>query len=389
MLRNSGNGCSHDRPAFRAIPAQLLRNIIRLYSQVLAISPASPERRLINVAAHETLFGEQSADLSLWSRPNWRRSAICESERGLRCVAATVLIGGFMISPVMIVLVIVAVIYVMRAVRIVQQYEKGLVETLGQYSRTTEPGLVIIFPPFQNLRKVDMREQVMEVPPQDVITKDNVLVTVDAVIYFQITDPMKVVYNVANFAMAALKLAQTNLRNVVGDLELDQTLTSREKINTQLRQVLDEATDKWGVKITRVELQKIDPPRDITESMSKQMKAEREKRANILDAEGFRQAAILKAEGAKQSAILEAEGKSMAIVKVADAHKYEIEIVYSAIHSGKPTNDLIAIKYLETLEKVANGTATKIFLPLETTAVLGSIGGISELFKDAKPEAKK
>jgi len=294
-----------------------------------------------------------------------------------------------MISPVMIVLVIVAVIYVMRAVRIVQQYEKGLVETLGQYSRTTEPGLVIIFPPFQNLRKVDMREQVMEVPPQDVITKDNVLVTVDAVIYFQITDPMKVVYNVANFAMAALKLAQTNLRNVVGDLELDQTLTSREKINTQLRQVLDEATDKWGVKITRVELQKIDPPRDITESMSKQMKAEREKRANILDAEGFRQAAILKAEGAKQSAILEAEGKSMAIVKVADAHKYEIEIVYSAIHSGKPTNDLIAIKYLETLEKVANGTATKIFLPLETTAVLGSIGGISELFKDAKPEAKK
>jgi len=200
---------------------------------------------------------------------------------------------------------------------------------------------------------------------------------------------MKVVYNVSNFAMAALKLAQTNLRNVVGDLELDQTLTSREKINTQLRQVLDEATDKWGVKITRVELQKIDPPRDITESMSKQMKAEREKRANILDAEGFRQAAILKAEGAKQSAILEAEGKSLAIMKVADAQKYEIEIVYSAIHSGKPTNDLIAIKYLEALEKVANGTASKIFLPLETTAVLGSIGGIAELFKDKKAESGK
>ncbi len=292
-------------------------------------------------------------------------------------------------SPLILIVVVVAVIYVIRAVRIVQQYEKGLVETLGQYSRSTEPGLVVIFPPFQNLRKVDMREQVMEVPPQDVITKDNVLVTVDAVIYFQITDPMKVVYNVANFAMAALKLAQTNLRNVVGDLELDQTLTSREKINTQLRLVLDEATDKWGVKITRVELQKIDPPRDITESMSKQMKAEREKRANILDAEGFRQAAILKAEGAKQSAILEAEGKSMAIIKVADARKYEIEIVYSAIHSGKPTNDLIAIKYLETLEKVANGTATKIFLPLETTAVLGSIGGISELFKEKKADNVK
>ena len=289
-----------------------------------------------------------------------------------------------MISPVMLVLTIVAIIYVMRAVRIVQQYEKGMVETLGQYSKTVEPGLIIIFPPFQNLRKVDMREQVMEVPPQDVITKDNALVTVDAVIYFQITDPVKVVYNVANFAMAALKLAQTNLRNVVGDLELDQTLTSREKINTQLRVVLDEATDKWGVKITRVELQKIEPPRDITDSMSKQMKAEREKRANILDAEGFRQAAILKAEGAKQAAILEAEGKSQAIIRVADAQKYEIEIVYSAIHSGKPTNDLIAIKYLETLEKVANGTATKIFLPLESTSALGSIGGIAELFKDTK-----
>jgi regulator of protease activity HflC (stomatin/prohibitin superfamily) len=294
-----------------------------------------------------------------------------------------------MISPVLLVLVVVAVVYVMRAVRIVQQYEKALIETLGQYSRTADSGLVIIFPPFQRLRLIDMREQVMDVPPQDVITKDNVAVTVDAVIYFQITDPMKVVYNVSNFAMAALKLAQTNLRNVVGDLELDQTLTSREKINTQLRMVLDEATDKWGVKITRVEIQKIDPPRDITDAMSKQMKAEREKRANILEAEGLRQAAILKAEGAKQSAILEAEGKSEAIKRVADAQKYEIEIVYTAIHSGKPTNDLIAIKYLEALEKISNGTATKIFLPLEATAALGSIGGVAELFKDTKTEGKK
>ena len=182
--------------------------------------------------------------------------------------------------------------------------------------------------------------------------------------------------------MASLKLAQTNLRNVIGDLELDQTLTSREKINHQLREVLDEATDKWGVKVTRVEIQKIDPPRDITDAMSKQMKAEREKRANILEAEGFRQAAILKAEGAKLSVILEAEGKSEAIRKVADADKYQIEIVYNAIHSGKPTNDLIAIKYLEALEKVANGQATKIFLPLETSGVLGSIAGVAELFKD-------
>lgn len=280
------------------------------------------------------------------------------------------------------VLVVLAIIYVLRAVRIVQQSEKGIIETLGQYTRTVDAGLTIIFPPFQRLRKVDMREQVIDVPPQDVITKDNVMVTVDAVIYFQITDPVKVVYNVANFGLASLKLAQTNLRNVIGDMELDQTLTSREKINLQLRTVLDEATDKWGVKVTRVEIQKIDPPRDITDSMSKQMKAEREKRANILEAEGLRQAAILKAEGSKQSAILEAEGKANAIIKIADAEKYRVETVYNAIHAGKPTNDLIAIKYLEALERVANGNATKIFLPLETSGVMGSIAGIAELFKD-------
>jgi regulator of protease activity HflC (stomatin/prohibitin superfamily) len=309
------------------------------------------------------------------------------------------LLGGLPFELVIFIAVLV-VIYVFRAIRIVQQYEKGLVETLGQYTRTASAGLVVIFPPFQALKKVDMREQVIDVPPQDVITKDNVMVTVDAVIYFQITDPVKVVYNVANFSLAALKLAQTNLRNVIGDMELDQTLTSREKINVQLRTVLDEATDKWGVKVTRVEIQKIDPPRDITDAMSKQMKAEREKRANILEAEGLRQAAILKAEGSKQSAILqaeggkqsailEAEGRAEAIRRVADAEKYQTETVYNAIHAGKPTNDLIAIKYLETLAKVADGEATKIFLPLETSGVMGSIAGVAELFKDkqaAKPQ---
>ena len=234
-----------------------------------------------------------------------------------------------------------------------------------------------------------MREQVIDVPPQDVITKDNVSVTVDAVIYFQITDPTKVVYNVANFGMASLKLAQTNLRNVIGDMELDSTLTSREKINLQLRQVMDDATDKWGVKVTRVEIQKIDPPRDITDAMSKQMKAEREKRAVILEAEGLRQSAILRAEGSKQAAILEAEGKSEAIKKVADAEKYKIAVIYDAIHEGKPTNDLIAIKYLEALEQMANGQATKVFLPIETSGVMGSIAGVAELFKEkAKPEKK-
>ncbi|MBO7431457.1 MAG: SPFH/Band 7/PHB domain protein [Elusimicrobia bacterium] len=299
-----------------------------------------------------------------------------------------------------IVAVIVLFLFVANTVRIVQQYEKGLVETLGKYSRTVGAGVTIVIPLFQTLKKVDMREQVMDVAPQNVITKDNVTVTVDAIIYFQITDPVRVVYNVANFAMAALKLAQTNLRNVIGDMELDSTLTSREKINTQLRTVMDEATDKWGVKITRVEIQKIDPPRDITESMSKQMKAEREKRANILEAEGFRQSAILKAEGEKQAvileseakkqkSILEAEGQAEAIKRVADAQKYEIDTVYTAIHQGNPTNDLLAIKYMETLGKVADGKASKIFLPLETSGVMGSIAGIAELFKDKKEADNK
>jgi len=287
------------------------------------------------------------------------------------------------------VLVILAIVFIASAAKIVKQNEKGLVETLGKYTRTVDSGLTIIFPIIQHIRRVDLREQVIDVPPQDVITKDNVLVTVDAIIYFQITDPFKVVYNIVNFAMAALKLAQTNLRNVIGDLELDQTLTSREKINLQLREVLDEATDNWGVKVTRVEIQKIDPPKDITDAMSKQMKAEREKRAVILESEGIRQSQILQAEGQKQKQILDAEGRAQAIKAVADAEKYQIEIVFNAIHSGRPTNDLLAIKYLETLGKIADGKATKIFLPLETSNVLGSLGGIAELFKEKQEDKKE
>jgi regulator of protease activity HflC (stomatin/prohibitin superfamily) len=286
-----------------------------------------------------------------------------------------------------------SIIFIANSIKIIRQYEKGIIETLGKYTGTRNSGANVIIPIFQRMLRVDMRERVIDVPPQSVITKDNVSVIVDAIIYFQVTDPVKVVYNIENFALAALKLAQTNLRNVIGDMELDSTLTSREKINAQLRVVMDEATDKWGVKVTRVEIQKIDPPRDITDAMSKQMKAEREKRANILEAEGLRQAAILKAEGAKQSVILDAEavkekqvleatGEAEAIRKVAEAERYKIEVVYNAIHTGKPTNDLIAIKYLETLGKVADGQATKIFLPLETAGVTASLGGIAELFRD-------
>ncbi|MDR0915478.1 MAG: SPFH/Band 7/PHB domain protein [Endomicrobium sp.] len=283
------------------------------------------------------------------------------------------------------------IIFMANSIKIIRQYEKGIIETLGKYTGIKNSGANVIIPIFQRMLRVDMRERVIDVPPQSVITKDNVSVIVDAIIYFQVTDPVKVVYNIENFAVAALKLAQTNLRNVIGDMELDNTLTSRENINTQLRSVMDEATDKWGVKVTRVEIQKIDPPKDITDAMSKQMKAEREKRANILEAEGFRQSAILKAEGQKQAVILESEalkekqileaiGKAEAIKKVTEAEKYKIETIYDSIHKGKPTNDLLAIKYLDTLNKIANGKATKIFLPLETSSFLASIGGIKELF---------
>ncbi len=296
-------------------------------------------------------------------------------------------------SPIIIVVLIAVVIFASRALRQVQQHEKGLIASFGSYTRTVDSGLTLVIPFYQTIRRVDMREQVLDVPPQEVITKDNVGVAVDAVIYFQITDPFKVVYNVANFHLAIINLAQTSLRNIVGELELDHTLTSRDTINTQLRNVLDEATDKWGVKVTRVELKAIEPPRDITDAMSKQMKAEREKRAFILEAEGIRQSQILKAEGEKQSAILrseglkqsailEAEGKSEAIKRVADAEKYQIEVVYNAIHAGRPTADLITIKYLESLEKIADGKSTKIFLPMETSGILGSLAGISEMFKD-------
>lgn len=278
-------------------------------------------------------------------------------------------------------LFIFVLIFGVNALWRIRPFEKGLVERLGRYRKQLDPGLNFVFPFADTVRKVDMREQVIDVPPQEVITKDNVGVTVDAVIYFKVTDPFKVAYNVANFQYAALKLAQTNLRNEIGNLELDQTLTSREKINVQLRQILDDATDNWGVKVTRVEIQRIEPPRDITDAMSRQMKAEREKRAAILEAEGIKQAAILKAEGEKQSAILSAEGKKQSQVLIAEGESSAIQTVFNAIHQGNPTKDLIAIKYLEALAKVADGKATKIFLPLDAVQSLGAIGSIGEILK--------
>ena len=307
----------------------------------------------------------------------------------------------FIFSIVRSVILVGLVVFVaFRIFRILRPFEKGLIERFGKYNREATSGLNIVIPGIERLIVVDMREQVIDVPPQEVITKDNVTITVDAVIYYEPTDPKKLVYNVGDFITAATKLAQTNLRNVIGDLELDAALTSRETINTSLKLILDEATDKWGTRVVRVEIQRIDPPQDVQDAMNKVMKAERDRRAAVTEAEGEKRAAILTAEGERQSQILSAEGEAEALKAVADAQKYEkiaiadgeseaIQKVFDAIHKGDPTNDLIAIKYLESLEKVANGKATKIFLPADLSATLGSIGAVAELFKDDDSKESK
>ncbi|WP_419932871.1 SPFH domain-containing protein [Candidatus Poriferisodalis sp.] len=305
------------------------------------------------------------------------------------------------INPGVILLAIIALaIFVIAAkgLRIVRPFEQGLIEFLGKYRMTVDPGLRFVIPFVQRILKVDMREQVVDVPPQEVITKDNVAVTVDAVIYYEPTDPVKLKYAVGNFIIAVTKLAQTNLRNVIGDLQLDDALVSREVINSKLRQILDDATDKWGTRVVRVEIQRIEPPADVTQAMHRQMKAERDRRAVVTEAEGEKTAAILQAEGVKQSQILRAEGEAEAIKRVADADKYQkltvaegegqaIERVFLAIHNGDPTDDLIAIKYLEALQGVANGQATKIFLPLDTSGVLGAVAAMGEMFRERSDAA--
>ena len=302
-----------------------------------------------------------------------------------------------MAPAIVLILIFVLIVYVALAMKIIQQYQLGLTERFGRYRTTLEPGLHMIIPFIDKVQKIDMREQVVDVPPQEVITKDNVVVTVDAVVYYQPTDPVKLAYNVANFLLAATKLAQTNLRNVIGDMDLDSALTSREVINAELRVILDEATDVWGTRVVRVEIQRIDPPADVTQAMHRQMKAERDRRAIVTEAEGEKRSAILRAEGVKQAAILDAEGRAAAIREVADADKFRlltvaegegraIERVFGAIHEGDPTPDLIAIEYLKALQGIADGQATKIYLPLETTGILGSIGAIGDLFTDQADE---
>jgi regulator of protease activity HflC (stomatin/prohibitin superfamily) len=242
-----------------------------------------------------------------------------------------------MVSQVLLLLLVIVLfiflIALARSARVVAQYEKGMVMRLGKYRSTVDSGLTFLVPVIEDLIKVDMRERVINVEPQKVITKDNVSVTVDAVIYYRIIDPVKATFEVQNFAYAATTLAQTNLRNLIGDKSLDETLTARDVINANLRAVLDEATNTWGVKVTRVEVQKIDPPADITEAMSRQMKAERDKRANILEAEGVKQAQILQAEGVRQAEILRAEGDAQARITRATAEAKAIEMISNASES--------------------------------------------------------
>jgi regulator of protease activity HflC (stomatin/prohibitin superfamily) len=308
------------------------------------------------------------------------------------------------VTALVALLVIIAIfIFIVAAtgVRIIRPYQRGVVERLGKYRSTVNPGLRLIIPIIEAVRTVDMREQVVDIPPQEVITSDNVVVSVDAVVYYEPTDPQRLIYNVANFLLAVTKLAQTNMRNVIGDMQLDEALTSRDKLNMALRQILDDATDKWGVRVVRVEIQRIDPPPDVMHAMHEQMKAERTRRALVTQAEGDRQAAITRAEGEKQAAvltaegnkqqqILEAEGQAQAIQRVAEAERFRqqtvaegealaIGSVYGAIHQAQPTTELLTIKYLETLQTMADGKATKIVVPTELSGIAGSLASIGEL----------
>ena len=297
----------------------------------------------------------------------------------------------------------IVLIFLISAVKIIRPFQRGIIERLGKYKDNREPGLQIILPFIDTIRLVDMREQVVDVPPQEVITADNVVVSVDAVIFYEPTDPQRLVYNIANFVLAITKLAQTNLRNLVGDLQLDEALTSRDRINTALRNILDEATDKWGVRVVRVEIQRIDPPIDVMAAMHEQMKAERTRRATVTEAEGFRESEITRAEGDKQSRILEAEGQRRgailaaegqadALRLVADAEQYQLRtvaqgeadatrLIFQAIHDGNPTSDLLAVRYLETLAQMADGRATKIVVPTEFAGVLGAVTGVVEAMR--------
>ncbi|HEY3050773.1 MAG TPA: SPFH domain-containing protein [Gaiellaceae bacterium] len=274
-------------------------------------------------------------------------------------------------------LIVTALVFITlaRTIRIVPQARAGVVERFGRYSRTLNAGLAIVVPFVDRIRDmIDLREQVVSFKPQPVITEDNVVVSIDTVIYFQVTEPKAATYEIANYIQAIEQLTVTTLRNVIGGLDLEETLTSRDQINQQLRGVLDEATGKWGIRVNRVELKAIDPPGSIQDSMEKQMRAERDKRAAILNAEGVKQSQILEAEGEKQSAILRAEGQRQATILAAQGQAEAIGTVFQAIHAGDADPKLLAYQYLQTLPQIAQGESNKVWIiPSEFTNALGRI----------------
>ncbi|HZQ88797.1 MAG TPA: SPFH domain-containing protein [Gaiellaceae bacterium] len=282
-----------------------------------------------------------------------------------------------MVALIVIAVVAVLVLFVLaRTIRIVPQARAGVVERLGRYHKTLNPGLAIVVPFIDRLRPmIDLREQVVSFPPQPVITEDNLVVNIDSVIYFQVTDPKSATYEIANYIQAIEQLTVTTLRNVIGGMALEKTLTSRDEINSALRGVLDEATGKWGIRVNRVELKAIDPPASIKDTMEKQMRADREKRAAILQAEGQKQSAILTAEGEKTAAVLRAEGQKQATILQAEGEAKAIDTVFKAIHEGNPDPQLLAYQYVQALPLIAQGESNKVWIvPAEFQRALGRIG---------------
>ncbi|MBR3002372.1 MAG: SPFH/Band 7/PHB domain protein [Clostridia bacterium] len=301
----------------------------------------------------------------------------------------------------LIVVLAIILIIAFMSIKIVKQAEVYIIERLGKFYKVADAGLTIILPFFDHVRSVvSLKQQTMDVPPQGVITKDNVTITIDTVVFYQITDPAKAVYEIQNLKKGIEYLAITTIRDIIGKMNLDETFSSRDGINNQLRIVLDEATDRWGCKIDRVEIKDINPPADIRDAMEKEMNAERNKRALILESEAQRQSAITIAEGKKQAAILEAEadkesqirraaGEAQAIKEVAEAKAQEIKMVYEAMKKADPNDKLVQLKSLEALEEVAKGDANKVFIPFEATSALGSLGAIKEVLKEDKTDKKK
>ena len=279
---------------------------------------------------------------------------------------------------VLAILAVLVIVTLARTVRIIPQARAAVVERLGRYQRTLTPGLTVIVPFVDRMRPlIDLREQVVSFPPQPVITEDNLVVSIDTVIYFQVTDPKSATYEIANYIHGVEQLTVTTLRNVVGGMDLEQTLTSREEINRALRGVLDEATGKWGIRVNRVELKGIDPPPSIKDAMEKQMRADRDKRASILTAEGFKQSQILTAQGERESSILRAQGERESAILRADGEAQAINTVFAAIHKGNPDQKLLAYQYLQVLPEIAKGDANKVWVvPSELGKALEGIGSV-------------